>query len=221
MNYTFKIFILAVCFFSQGVWSTTSAGFNISQETPKPLVVVNGYIVRYTELVKIKDEMIESKTELDSEQGFKIFGESGKDGAIVIVLKRKIVNSSVTKVDEQALKQIEELTSKKESAIKNLNMDEKSLLEGATYPEVAIQLKDTTKQGSLAEAKVVSEFSNQLQIEFEKSIKNPRIKTIKLNGKEVTKEQALKVNVFDVDTAVSTYKENNSDGILEIYTIKK
>ena len=41
---------------------------------------------------------------------------------------------------------------------------------------------------------------NSLQKDFEKSINNPKVKIIKVNEKEVTKEDALKIDLFNVSS---------------------
>lgn len=216
-NYLGLIFMLCTV---QVSWSSAPMFTHAVQVTPKPLVVVNGYIVRFNELAKIKEDMIESRVELNAEEGIKIFGETAKDGAIVIILKRKIVNTSGNKVDEAVLQQIEELTVQKEAFSKELKVEEKMLLEGAVKPEI-IQEPRINKEAIFTDNQVSPEFSNQLQIEFEKSIKNTKISTVKINGKQVTKEVALMLNVFDIESAISTYKENSNDGVLEIFTIEK
>lgn len=200
-------------------WSASEHGVHIQQTNPKPLVVVNGYFVRFVELAKIKDDMIESRVELNSEEAIKIFGETAKDGAVIIVLKKKIVNNTGNKVDEAVLQKLEELAEQKESFSKEIKVEEKVLLEGSVKPEI---IQDPINKDSiLKDNQVLPEFSNQLQIEFEKSIRSSKISTVKINGKQVTKEVALKLNVFDVESAISTYKEGSNDGVLEIFTIKK
>lgn len=200
-------------------WSASEQGVHIQQTSPKPLVVVNGYFVRFVELAKIKDDMIESRVELNSEEAIKIFGETAKDGAVIIVLKKKIVNNTGNKVDEAVLQKLEELAEQKESFSKEIKVEEKVLLEGSVKPEI---IQDPINKDSiLKDNQVLPEFSNQLQIEFEKSIRSSKISTVKINGKQVTKEVALKLNVFDVESAISTYKEGSNDGVLEIFTIKK
>lgn len=201
-------------------WSASEHGVHIQQTNPKPLVVVNGYFVRFVELAKIKDDMIESRVELNSEEAIRIFGETAKDGAVIIVLKKKIVNNTGNKVDEAVLQKLEELTEQKESFSKEIKVEEKVLLEGSVKPEI-IQDPIVNKDSILKDNQVLPEFSNQLQIEFEKSIRSSKISTVKINGKQVTKEVALKLNVFDVESAISTYKEGSNDGVLEIFTIKK
>ena len=183
----------------------------MEQTSPKPLVVVNGYIVRFGELVKIKEDMIESRVDLSAEEGMELFGDAAKDGVVVITLKRKLATGLGNKVDDVVLQQLEELKEQKETFSKEIQVENKILLEGATRVEPIVQKVNHTS----------TEFVNQLQIEFEKSIRNPKISTVKVNGKKVTKEAALMLNVFDVDSAISTYKENSNDGVLEIYLTDK
>lgn len=192
-------------------WSSSEQGVHMEQTSPKPLVVVNGYIVRFGELAKIKEDMIESRVDLSAEEGMELFGDAAKDGVVVITLKRKLATGLGNKVDDVVLQQLEELKEQKETFSKEIQVENKILLEGATKVEPIVQKVNHTS----------TEFVNQLQIEFEKSIRNPKISTVKVNGKKVTKEAALMLNVFDVDSAISTYKENSNDGILEIYLTDK
>lgn len=192
-------------------WSSSEQGVHMEQTSPKPLVVVNGYIVRFGELVKIKEDMIESRVDLSAEEGMELFGDAAKDGVVVITLKRKLATGLGNKVDDVVLQQLEELKEQKETFSKEIQVENKILLEGATRVEPIVQKVNHTS----------TEFVNQLQIEFEKSIRNPKISTVKVNGKKVTKEAALMLNVFDVDSAISTYKENSNDGVLEIYLTDK
>lgn len=192
-------------------WSSSEQGVHMEQTSPKPLVVVNGYIVRFGELAKIKEDMIESRVDLSAEEGMELFGDAAKDGVVVITLKRKLATGLGNKVDDVVLQQLEELKEQKETFSKEIQVENKILLEGATRVEPIVQKVNHTS----------TEFVNQLQIEFEKSIRNPKISTVKVNGKKVTKEAALMLNVFDVDSAISTYKENSNDGVLEIYLTDK
>lgn len=219
MKYSGYLLMLFMLCTVQVSWSSSQLFCYTEQVTPKPLVVVNGYIVRFVELAKIKEDMIESRVELNADEGVKIFGETAKDGAVVIVLKKKIVNSSGNKVDEAVLQKLEELTDHKESFTKEIKVEEKVLLEGSVKPEI-IREPIVNLDSAFKDNQVLPEFSNQLQIEFEKSIRNSKISTVKVNGKQVTKEVALKLNVFDVERAISTYKENSNDGVLEIFTSK-
>lgn len=220
MKYSGYLLMLFMLCTAQVSWSSSQLFCHTEQVTPKPLVVVNGYFVRFIELSKIKEDMIESRVELNSEEAIKIFGETAKDGAVIIVLKKKIVNNYGNKVDEAVLQKLEELTEQKESFSKEIEVEEKVLLEGSVKPEIT-QKPIVNKDSILNDIQALPEFSNQLQIEFEKSIRSSKISTVKINGKQVTKEVALKLNVFDVESAISTYKESSNDGVLEIFTIKK
>ena len=55
-------------------------------EVVDPLAVVNGYVVRYVEIERIKPEFIESIAELDAQAATEVFGDRGKGGAVVIQL---------------------------------------------------------------------------------------------------------------------------------------
>ncbi|WP_372473920.1 hypothetical protein AB4865_01220 [Capnocytophaga sp. ARDL2] len=63
-------------------------------------------------------------------------------------------------------------------------------------------------------------FSNQLRRDFERNINNPKIKKITVNGKIVSKEEALKIDVFDVDTSIITTNPATNEEVLEIRTSK-
>ena len=60
------------------------------------------------------------------------------------------------------------------------------------------------------------DFLNKLEEDFKKSINNPKIKKVLLEGKEVSKKDALKLSVFDVETSIITYDKISGDGTLEI-----
>ncbi|MDO5637844.1 MAG: hypothetical protein Q4G18_11430, partial [Myroides sp.] len=65
------------------------------------------------------------------------------------------------------------------------------------------------------------DFLNKLEEDFKKSINNPKIKKVLIDGKEVTKKEALKLSVFDVETSIITFDKVNGDGTLEIKLTKK
>jgi hypothetical protein len=60
-----------------------------------------------------------------------------------------------------------------------------------------------------------------LQNEYIKSVNDPAIKKIIVDGKEVSKTEALKISVFDIDTSTSIYNKEKTEGTLEIRMIKK
>ena len=53
------------------------------------------------------------------------------------------------------------------------------------------------------------------------SIKDERIKSVKVNGVEVSKQEALKIKVFDVDTSIITFDQESQNGTMEIRLTKK
>src|SRR5690606_15337114 len=65
------------------------------------------------------------------------------------------------------------------------------------------------------------DFINKLEQDFKNSINNPKIKRVLIQGKEVTKTEALKLSVFDVETSIITFDKVNGDGTLEIKLTKK
>ena len=75
-----------------------------------PMVIVNGYIVKYSEFLKLKEEFIETYITLDEEDGFSIFGEPAKNGAVIITLKSKFrtlnVGAGGRQVDANLLNQV-------------------------------------------------------------------------------------------------------------------
>lgn len=185
------------------------------QDTPKPLVVVNGYIIRFVELSNIKANMMESRMDLSSEEAVTIFGEQAKGGAIVIKLNRNIATGGA-KVEEVALKKVEEIqTAQYEESLKRIDAPIE-VLEGNIQSNVYND--DAAVDADIEEPKA---FKNQLQEEFRKSILDTKIKTVKVNGKLVSKKEALLISVFDVETATSTYKQNSTDGLLEIFTVNR
>ncbi len=59
-------------------------------------------------------------------------------------------------------------------------------------------------------------FRNELQQDFLRSIRNEKVKKVIVDGKEVTKQEALKISIFDVDTSITTYNSDKTEGVLEI-----
>src|SRR5690606_8643505 len=66
-----------------------------------------------------------------------------------------------------------------------------------------------------------SDFVGQLQKDFEKSVNDPKVKKILVNGQEVSREDALKINVFDVETSIVTYNTEKTESVLEISLSQK
>src|SRR5690606_38347686 len=58
------------------------------------------------------------------------------------------------------------------------------------------------------------DFLNKLEQDFKNSINNPKIKRVLIEGKEVTKKEATKLSVFDVETSIITYDKVNGDGTI-------
>ena len=67
---------------------------------------------------------------------------------------------------------------------------------------------------------LTTNFGNQLQRDFVKSIMNPKVTKVTVNGKNVTKEEASKISVFKVDTSIITYNKEKTESTLEIVLTK-
>ena len=98
--------------FPLGVFAQTN---DTTENTPNPIAVVNGYIVRYSDLAKVKDEYISSITELDAEDAMKLFGERAKGGAIVVKLNGRNTVGTGEKIEEELINRAEELAEAKEA----------------------------------------------------------------------------------------------------------
>ena len=66
--------------------ATTSIDYNEAIDAKNPIVIVNGYRVRFVDYAKIKPEHIYSIIELEPADAIEVFGDSGSGGAIVIKL---------------------------------------------------------------------------------------------------------------------------------------
>ena len=73
------IFLVFICYLL--IW------ISIKITSPNPLYVVNGVIVSKTEFEKYKPYEIESINEFKGESAKAIYGEKGKDGALLMTLK--------------------------------------------------------------------------------------------------------------------------------------
>src|SRR5690554_6141017 len=273
------------------------------ENTPDPIAVVNGYIVRYSELARLKSEYIASIAELDAEDAVKLFGERAKGGAIVIKLKGRNTTGTGEKVEEEVLIQAEEIAEQKAKeeaaeaerqrlaeqkareeaaeaerqrlaeqkakeeaaeAERQRLAEEKAREEAAEAErrrlaeqkareeaaeaerqrlaeEKAREEAAEAERQRLAEEKAreeenkiaiseaekteesyfSSDFVGQLQKDFEKSVNDPKVKKILVNGQEVSREEALKINVFDVETSIVTYNTEKTESVLEISLSQK
>ena len=72
-----------------------------------------------------------------------------------------------------------------------------------------------------AQQSMSSDFINKLEQDFKNSINNPKIKRVLIEGIEVTKNEALKLSIFDVETSIITFDKVNGDGTLQIKLSKK
>src|SRR5690606_12884507 len=290
------------------------------ENTPDPIAVVNGYIVRYSELARLKSEYIASIAELDAEDAVKLFGERAKGGAIVIKLKGRNTTGTGEKVEEEVLIQAEEIAEQKakeeaaeaerqrlaeekareeaaeaerrrlaeqkareeaaeaerqrlaeqkareeaaEAERKRLAeqkareeaaeaerqrlAEEKAREEAAEAERQRLAEEKAREEAAEAERKRLAEekaseeenkiaiseaeepeesyfsldFVSQLQKDFEKSVNDPKVKKILVNGQEVSREDALKINVFDVETSIVTYNTEKTESVLEISLSQK
>lgn len=226
--------VVATVVYFAGTTMSYSQDNNDTQN--RPLVVVNGYFLRYSDLAKIKVDMIESKVELDTDESAKVFGSRGQNGAIVIILKNKQMSAGGNRVSESDLKKLEEIAEAKKQK------KEEREKERAEYQEKMKEIEDSKKNEKTESVKTSpslttqereksaeesfkkdfpAEMRNMLQNEYIKSVNDPAIKKIIVDGKEVSREEALKISVFDIDTSTSVYNKDKTEGTLEIRLLKK
>ena len=262
--------------FPLGIFAQTN---ETTENTPDPIAVVNGYIVRYSDLARLKSEYIATITELDSEDAMKLFGDRAKGGAIVVKLIGRNTIGTGEKIEEELITRAEKIAEAKEAERQRL-AEEKAKAEEAERQRLAEQQVEEVAQENTAahedvaseeverqrlaeekakaeeaerqrlaeekakaeeaerqrlaeekakaeeakakeESRLAFDFAGQLQKDFEKSVKDPKVKKILVNGKEVTKEEALKINVFDVETSIVTYNTEKTESVLEIRLTQK
>ncbi|WP_203227725.1 hypothetical protein, partial [Paenimyroides viscosum] len=95
--------------------------------------------------------------------------------------------------------------------------EEKARLEAEAKKQQALKELEDQKNKDAASV----DFLNKLEQDFKNSINNPKIKRVLIEGKEVTKKEATKLSVFDVETSIITYDKVNGDGTIEIKLTKK
>ncbi len=270
-----------------------AATYVISQENI-PLVIVNGYIVKYSDLDRINKKFIEEIVELDPEDAEKLFGERAKGGVIIITLKNSYKDSSSkgSTIDEGLIrkaKEIAEAKAKREAEEKarkeaeekarleaeakakreaeekarkeaeekaRLEAEEKARKEAEEKARLEAEAKakreaeekarkeaeEKARLEAEAQAKREAEekarskreenkqnkeqplealFSNKLQMDFLDSIRDQRIKKIFVNDKEVKKEEALKISIFDIEESKIQFNADNTEGVMRIKMNKK
>ena len=267
----------------------------IFREDKTPLIIINGYYVKYSEYLKLKPEYIEKIITLEGEEAIALFGEKAKDGAIVVTLVSKYrgaissqdkadaekialaeniskkkqeeearLKAEQAKKDEEARLKAEQAKKEEEARLKaeqakkeeearlkaeQAKKDEEARLKAEqAKKEEEARLKAELKakaeqqkqkeeearkasQEALEKAKKEAEaqknkanldmdmsinFRNELQQDFLRSIRNEKVKKVIVDGKEVTKQEALKISIFDVDTSITTYNSDKTEGVLEI-----
>src|SRR5690554_4455032 len=327
------------------------------ETTPDPIAVVNGYIVRYSEIIRLKPEYIATFTELDGEDAVKLFGNRAKGGAVVIKLVGRNSAGVGEKVDEELLTRAEQIAMAKQEAeaerqrlaeekrladaeaerqrlaeekrladaeaerqrlaeekrladaeaerqrlaeekrladaeaerqrlaeekrladaeaerqrlaeekrLADAEAERQRLAEEKRLADAEAERQRLAEEKRLADAEaerqrlaeekrladleaerqrlaeekakelvkekesvVITEqeetdesyfspdFISQLQNDFEKSVTDPKVKRVVVNGQEVSKEEALKINVFDVETSIVTYNTDKTESVLEI-----
>ncbi|TDS51450.1 hypothetical protein [Myroides indicus] len=232
-------FILFFVVLTAIYFAGTTSGYsqNSSDSENRPLVVVNGYFLRYGDLAKIKENLIESRVELNADESSNVFGSRGENGAIVIILKNKQMSAGGNKVSESDLQKLEEIAEAKRKQKENREKErieyqekiqeieeskknEKQESVKITPPPLTIEQREKSAEESFKKD-FPEEIRNMLQNEYIKSVNDPAIKKIIVDGKEVSKTEALKISVFDIDTSTSIYNKEKTEGTLEIRMIKK
>ena len=118
------------------------------ETTPDPIAVVNGYIVRYSEIIRLKPEHIATFTELDGEDAVKLFGDRAKGGAVVIKLVGRNSAGVGEKVDEELLTRAEQIAMAKQEA----EAERQRLAEEKRLADAEAELQRLAEEKRLADA---------------------------------------------------------------------
>ena len=93
-----------------------------------PLIIVNGYELRYYEYQKIKPNQIDTMIVLDEIDGVNVFGEKASAGAIVIKLVplySRYFNSEAKKIDDLILEKVKRIAEQREEERKQKEEEER------------------------------------------------------------------------------------------------
>ncbi len=111
---------------------------------------------------------------------------------------------------------------KAEAERKRLEAEEKAKLDAEAEKQRLEKEAELAKaEAEKLEKDASKDFINKLEQDFKNSINNSKIKKVLVEGKEVSKSEALKLSIFDVETSIITFDKVNGDGTLEIKLTKK
>ncbi|SEH92186.1 hypothetical protein SAMN02927937_02157, partial [Paenimyroides aquimaris] len=105
-----KLLISISCAFAAlTVTATPTEHFSNVINYGNPLIIVNGYKIRFADYSRIKPEHIESIIELEPKDAIEVFGEIGKDGAVVIKLISSFKGFSLegAKIDAKIIEKVQ------------------------------------------------------------------------------------------------------------------
>ena len=104
-----KILISISCAFATLTINASSPiSYAIEVSAKNPLIIVNGYKIRFADYAKIKPEHIESIIELEPEDAIEVFGKNGENGAIIIKLISSFKGFSLdgAKIDDRIIEKV-------------------------------------------------------------------------------------------------------------------
>ena len=160
-----------------------------------PIVIVNGYKIRYMDYPKIKPEHIESFIELDAKDAVEIFGSQGENGAIVIKLIPQIkpFTSERAKIDEQIIKKVAgyaETAKQREAARKAYDLEEQRL---KAIEKARLEEEEARKVQIEEQQLDTQEKTNPIPDDIERKLKEAETESKRLErGAELTKAEAEK-----------------------------
>lgn len=180
-----KILISIGCAFATlTVNAASTVPFSKEISYKNPLVIVNGYKIRFVDYAKIKPEHIESIIELEPEDAVEVFGENGRNGAIII----KLIDSF------------------KGFSLEGAKIDERIIEKVAYYAEQA-KLKEQARLEAEAKAKKDAEEKERLAAEAK--LKKETLEAERLQAEEQAKLTAAEKAKKDAeDKARREFEEN-------------
>src|SRR5690606_17233920 len=177
------------------------------------LIIVNGYKIRFADYSRIKPEHIESIIELEPKDAIEVFGEIGKDGAVVIKLissfkgfslegakidakiiekvqfyaeQAKLREQERLKVEEEAKKADEERGRLEEEAQAKKEAEEKARLEAEDNAKK--EAEEKARLEAEANAKKISE--EKARLEAEANAKKEAEEKARLEAEAEAKKEA-------------------------------
>ena len=159
----------------------------------------------------------EEKAQLEAEAKAKKLAEEKERLEAEAKAKKEEEEKARLEAEAKAKKAAEEKARLEAEAKAKKDAEEKARLEAEEKKKQALKEIEDQKNNNQAN----TDFINKLEQDFKNSINNPKIKRVLIEGKEVTKKEAVKLSVFDVETSIITYDRVNGDGTIEIKLTKK